>query len=825
MRNLRFAWRSLTRNPGFAVAAILSLAIGIGANTAIFTLSDQILWRMLPVKEPQRLVMMKWQGTFIGGTSRGLNDTFSYPTYTDLRDARPPGLSNIAASYQDMADIADHGPAEHAVVELVSGNYFDTLGATAHLGRTFSADDDRPGLSQPVVVLSHAYWMRRFGGNPAVLNRTVEVNGAAATVVGVARNGFKGIRLINPPDVFAPLAMKTIVTPTWDDMKRRNSIWLKVISRLADGADLKSAQASIQSAFHASAENDLASVKRNADFERRYRNNWLKLEPAAQGFTRSNEVFLKPAEVLLIMVGTLLMLACVNVANLLITRSAGRRKEIAIRLSIGATRWQLVRLMMTESLLVAFAGGALGIIISEWMAAFLVRQIPGDQLAVAINTTPDARVLAFSLLLTLATPLVFGLVPALQSSRTDLAPVLKSEASSSSAARSQTRLRTLLVTAQVTLSFVLLTSAGLFARSLYNLFTVNTGMDISSLLTFSVDPSLHKYTPERMRDFYQRVQSGLAQAPGVLSVSGASSALLTGGSWENTVNVEGYRPTEDEDMQAKWNSVLPGFFSTLGAPLIAGRDFRESDAGSKVRSVIVNEAFVKRFFKDGVALGRHVGFGSPPRIEIVGVVKDMQAESLNTPVRPWTWTAALEDSEPGPLTFYVRTRGNPLTAAQSARDVVKRIDASLPVFDLKTVEAQAGETHFTSRLLAMLAAAFGLVATLLASVGLFGVTAYSVVRRTREIGIRIALGAERRIVLKLVLREVALVAATGLAAGVPLALGLGRLIQSQLFGVKGSDPWTMSIAMASIASACLLAGYLPARRAARIDPLRALRYE
>ncbi len=824
--NLRFVWRSLARNPVFTAAAIVSIALGIGANVAIFTLADQMLLRMLPVREPQRLVLVTWQGRFIGGTSRGLNDTFAYPAYRDLRDGNPGVFTGIAARYQDDVDVADRGPAERARVELVTGNYFETLGVPAVLGRTFTAADDKARDAEPYVVLSYDFWQRRFGGERSVLNRVIDVNGWPMTVVGVAARGFRGFETLSPADLFVPIAMKRAITPTWDDVERRNSIWLKVFARLKPGVTAAAAESAIQIPFRTALENDLRAVGRDQDFAKEYLKDKIRLQGASQGFGDLQAFFATPLKVLLAMVGTLLLIACVNTANLLLTRAATRQKEIAVRLSLGATRASLVRLIMTESLMLAAAGAFAGLLLSTWLAAFLVKLLPFSGIGTAISTTPDWRILGFTAAITLLTAILFGLVPALEASKPDLTSTLKNEAGTLTAGGRQAHMRRLLVVAQVTLSLLLLAGAGLFARSLYALLGADAGIRSESLLTFSIDPSLHKYSAQRSRQLFLALQNSLRQVPGASGASAASYPLLAMTAWENTIGVEGYRSRQGEDMQAGFNQVLPEFFSTMGAPLLSGREFNEQDTAGRPKVVIVNETFAKRFFPHESPLGRHVGFGGPPfTMQIVGVVKDLKGRDLKEKPWPWTYTPALQDEAPSAMSFYVRTSGDVRSLARGVRRAASRLDAALPLYAFKPLQEQIQETHFIERLLAMLSMAFGLLATLLASVGLYGVTSYAVTRRSQEIGIRVALGAAQQNILSLVMRETVLLTAAGIVVAIPAALALGRYVESQLYGVRANDPYVLSAAVLAVTVVSLLAGYIPARRATRLDPIRILRRE
>jgi predicted permease len=823
---MKLALRNLLRNPAFTATAILSLALGIGANTAIFTLTNQILLRVIPVKEPQRLVAFHWAGTFIGGTTRGYEDSFSYPMYADLRGTSG-AFTGIAARYQEPVDVSDKGPAERGNAELVSGNYFDVLGVTPALGRLLGPEDDKLKDGEPYAVLSYDYWQRRFGGDPSVLNRAIDVNGHPMTIVGVAQRGFQGLALMDPADLFVPLMMKKVVTPTWDDMSRRSSIWLHVFARLRPGIDPRAALNSLAGAYRAGLEHDLAENGRSANFSARYVRNKLQVLDGAQGYGDLRAFFTKPLYVLMAMVGTLLLIACANVANLLITRAQGRQKEISIRLALGASRGSLMRLIMTESLLIAASGGVLGLLLSDWIASLLVSLLPFRNIGAAIQTSPDWRILAFTAAVSLFAALLAGAAPAFEASRPDLAPALKNESRSASLSLGQTRFRRALICGQVALSFLLLAAAGLFARSLYKLMAVDSGMETSRLLAFSIDPSMHNYTPGRAQRLFLDLQAALARIPGAQAAGGASYAVLADNNWQNTVHIEGYKPANGEDMNPGYNEMLPGFFSAAGVPLIAGRDFDQRDTDGAPEVVIVNETFVKRFFPHESPLGHHLGWGDsgPMPYEIVGVVKDIKEGDLKEKPRPWTFAAVLQNPSPGAVTFYVRTARNPLSVAQAARQTVHRMDAALPLYDLKTIDVQIDETHFLDRLLAWLSVAFGCLATLLASIGLYGITAFNVTRRTQEIGIRMALGAARGNVLRLVMQEVLILAGVGLTVGIAATLALGRLLESQLFEIKAADPMVIAAAMAVALLVSILAGYIPARRATRIDPMRALRWE
>jgi predicted permease len=528
------------------------------------------------------------------------------------------------------------------------------------------------------------------------------------------------------------------------------------------------------------------------------------------------------------MVGTLLLIACGNVANLLVARAATRQREISIRLSLGASKSAIFRLLLIESLLLSLVGGGLGLLVASWTGSLLLRFLPFENVGQVFSTAPDGRILLFTLGLSVITALVFGSLPALQIAKPDVISTLKNEAASVIGS-SHVKLRKALVAAQISLSLLLLTGAGLFARSLYNLMQVSTGMRTDRVLSFSIDPSLGGYSDERARQLFLALQQAFGAAPGTQAVSASESPILANDNWMSTTRAEGYTAKDTENLNPDVNGVLPAFFSTMGIPLVTGREFTDRDSFGAPKVAIVNESFVKYFFRGRNPIGRHIGFGSPQTakldMEIVGVVKDVKAVDLKRKPSRQVWIPALQDEHPSSLTFYIRTDIDPQSMARLAHRTVRRLDAALPVYGMKTVESQIRETHYIDRLITMLSAAFGLLATLLAAVGLYGVMAFTVARRTRELGIRMALGAQRGSVVRLVMQEVFLLAGIGIAVALPLAFWLGRFVESQLFGLKATDPSTLTAATLLLATVALAAGYIPALRATRIDPMDALRWE
>jgi predicted permease len=825
--DLKFVLRSLARSPLFVVVAVLSLALGIGANSAIFSLLDQVLLRALPVKDPPRLVSMDWDGAFSGFMWN--NHTFSYPMYVDFRDKTGNLFDGVIARFGSTVDLGWRGVAERTNAEAVSGNYFDVLGVGTVVGRSLTADDDKIKRAEPYVMLSYGCWQKRFGGNLSILNQTVEVNSHPMTVIGVAQRGFRGTDAGAPTDVFVPMMMKPVVTPTWDRMDERTSVWLNIMARLKPNVSRQNAQAAMTVLYR---QEQLEDLKTNPNatprFRKRYLTNTFMLVDAARGFSSIRDQFSTPLIVLMSMVGTLLLIACGNVANLLVARAATRQKEIAVRLSLGATAGAIVRLILIESLVLSITGGALGLLFASWSGSLLLRILPFETLAQVFSTTPDVRVLAFTFGLSVLTAVIFGFTPALQLMRAEIGATLKNEARSVVGSGS-VKLRKGLVAAQISLSLLLLIGAGLFSRSLYNLLQTKSGMRTENMLAVSIDPALGGYSEQRARQLFHSLQQELSALPGALAVSGAENPVLADQQVIRSTQAEGHVAKDDEKTHPNVNAVLPGFFSAMGIPLLSGREFGDRDSFTTTKVAIVNESFVNQYFQRRNPLGRHIGFGSPQKakldMEIVGVVKDSKAVDLKQELTREVYTPALQNEHPSTLTFYIRTGSDANTMARLVRRMVRQHDSRLPVYDVKTLATQIRETHYVDRLISMLSAAFGFLATMLAAIGLYGVMAFSVTRRTRELGIRMALGAQRNTVLNLVMREVVLLAGIGVAVALPMALGLGRLLQTQLFHVKASDPATLAAATAVLVIVALVAGYIPALRATRIDPMSALRWE
>jgi len=823
--DVRYSFRNLRRTPVFTIVAVLSLALGIGANTAIFTLLDQVLLRALPVKNPGELVTLHSAPGPFNGSSRCDSTCISYPGYRELRD-RNQVFTGILALWRLALSFTDGDRTERVRGELVSGNYFEVLGVEPALGRTFTQDDDRVVNGHPLVILSYDFWQRRFGGNPSVLNRSVRVNGQPMTVVGVTRSGFQGLEVGKAVDVMVPMMMKPLMTPTWNDLEERRSIWMSAIARLKPGISRTQAEAAMQVVWRPILEADLATNPTAGEsFRKRYAAKKLLVDDVSKGQSQLRRQFSTPLLVLMAMVGFVLLIACANVANLLLARAAARQKEIAVRLALGASRARVVRQLLVESTVLAIAGGAAGLAIAWWSGKALLQFLPDSASTQVLSTTPDLRVMAFAFALSLATGILFGLAPAIQSTRPAIAPTLKDQQSNVSAGAK--RLRGALVAAQVALSLVLLVGAGLFAKSLYHLQAVDPGFRTSNLISFSIDPSLNGYAQPRMKQLFERLEDSLARIPGVTAVTSTEIAPLSGNDSMSTIKVEGYQPKPDENMNPYTNDVGPGYFSAMGIPLIAGRELTRGDATGAPKVAIINEKMAQYFFGKESALGRRFGFGrdKTTNIEIVGVVKNSKYDNLREQVERTVYLPWAQDDRIEQMTFYVRSSQHAGGIGSALRGAVAALDANLPVYDLATVETGIANSIYIDRMIAALSTFFGALATLLAAIGLYGVMAYNVARRTREIGLRMALGAERGSVLWLVMKEVALLAGVGIAVALPAAYAVGRAVNSQLYGVPPADFAVLTGGALLLALVAGVAGYFPAVRATRVDPLVALRYE
>jgi len=821
--------RGLRRSPLFSTVAILSLALGIGANTAIFTLIDQILLRKLPVTAPEQLVMLFQRGSH-NGNNMGTR-MHSYPLYQELQKRAEP-LAEVLCRRLVPASVSIDNRTERVEAEMVSGNFFSMLGVKPALGRVFnSRDDDQIYQGHPVVVLSYDYWTNRFARDPGVLGKKLLVNDYPMEIVGVSAQGFAGLDPAQSPQIRVPVLMKPAMVPDWGwlHMDDRRSRWVQVFGRLKSGYTVKSAQGPLQGLFTQirAYEATLPAAKDWTSYSRdQFMKGQLIVESATTGFSGIRNDFSAALVVLMGMVGLVLLIACANVANLLIARGFMRQKEVAVRLSLGASRGRIVKQLLVESLVLSLLGGVLGLALAVVLTRGLLALVPSQGQPLLINALPDLRVLGFTFALTLATGIIFGLLPALRASRPDPWTTLKATVGSIAGTGGSLFLRKGLVTAQVALSFLLLFGAGLFVRSLQNLKTTDTGVVLDNLLAFQLSPALSGYNETRAVLFNQQLLDRLRSAPGVTSAAMATVPILAGNEWDSTTAVEGHTAADGEDMQAFMNALSPGYFETMRIPFLEGRDFRPSDIVEQPTVAIVNRRFAEHFFKGKSAVGKRLGRGGGPNtkltIEIIGVVADSLYEGPREGIRRQVF---LPNWGRNSAAFYVRTNTRSSSAFALIRNEVKQLDASMPVYDLKAVEAQLDETLLTDRLIALLSAGFGLLATILASVGLYGVMAFVVARRKKELGIRLALGAQPGFVIWLVMREVLLLLAIGLAVGIPAAMALGRVVSAQLYGIQANDPWMTAGTVVLLTLVSAAAGMIPAHRASRIDPILALRYE
>ena len=828
--NLRYALRGIRRNPLFATVAVLSLALGIGANTAIFTLMDQLMLRKLPVEDPDSLVMLYQQGHH-NGSNMG-SRMHSYPIYRDYRQKAEP-LADVLCRRLVSTSVTAGNQTERIDAEMVSGNYFTMLGVKAAAGRLFGAEeDDEVPEAHPVVVLSYDYWVNQFDRDPNVVGSKILVNNYPMTIVGVSAQGFAGLDPARSPQIRVPILMKKAMQPSWgwfewDDRRTR---WVQVFARLKPGHTVESAQAHLQVLFRQirEYESTLEAAGTWTSYARdRFLEGTIQVEDAAAGYSDLRNNFSTALFVLMGMVGLVLLIACANVANLLIARAFARQKEIAVRLSIGATRSGLVGQLLAESLLLSFIGGIAGVGVAFAMTRGLLALVPAEGNPLLIRPEPDLRILLFTLTLALATALIFGLAPALRASRPDPWTTLKDTIGSVAGAGGALFLRKSLVAAQVALSFLLLFGAGLFARSLHNLKSTDSGFrELDNLVTFQLSPALNGYDAPRVVQFYEQLLDRLRALPGARSAALASVPLLHGWEWDSTVKVEGHEAQDGEDMQAFMNALSPGYFEAMGIPVLEGRDFDRRDIKEDSKVAIVNRRFAEHYFGERSAVGRRLGRGgapdTPTDIEIVGVVENTLYEGPREGVRRQMFVPNWGN---GSAAFYVRTTMGSASAYAAVLNTVKDLDASMPVYELKTLAGQLDETLLTERLIALLSTGFGLLATLLATIGLYGVMAFVVARRTKELGVRMALGARPGSVVWLVMKEVLVLLGIGLAVGIPIATGLGRFVSSELYGVEGSDPWMAAAATILLIAVSSAAGFIPARRASRIDPILALRYE
>jgi predicted permease len=831
MLNLKFAFRTLFKTPFVTIVAIVSLALGIGANAAIFSLFNQMLLRPLPVPEPDRLVNLAVPGPKPGSTSCGqagdCDTVFSYQMFRDLEKAQTV-FTSLGAHVSFGANLSARGQTLNAEALLVSGGYFPTLGVKPAIGRLLGPEDDRTIGESHVVVLSHAYWQSRFGLDPSVLNQPIIVNGQTMTIVGVAERGFDGTTLGLKPRLYAPITMRGFSQP-FKGFDNRRSYWAYVFARLKPGVSIDQAKVALGTQYHAIVNDVEVTLQKGMSPQtlERFKAKPLLLEPGSHGQSNVSSEAKAPILLLFGVTAFVLIIACANIANLLLARSASRAAEMAVRLSIGAGRGQLIRQLLGESCLLALFGGAGGLLVAQWTLNLMASLLPSEAINM-IDFRVDARMMIFAAALALGTGLLFGLFPALHSTRPDLVSALKGTSGQPSGARAASRFRTSLATTQIALSMALLVSAGLFARSLFNVSRVQLGLKAENIVMFQISPELNGYNPERSRQLYERVEDALRALPGVTGVTSATVPLMAGNNWGNSVAVEGFNAGPDTNTDSRFNVVGPAYSQTLGMPLLAGREFTPADAMGTPKVAVVNEAFAKKFNLGRDAVGKHMGddgANGKLTMEIVGLVQNAKYSDVKKEIPPQFFRPARQDERAGFITFYARTSTDPDQFLANIPKAIAQLDANLPVENLKTLPNQIRENVVLDRFISVLSTAFASLATLLAAIGLYGVLAYTVTQRTREIGLRMALGAAPARVRGMVMRQVGVMTLVGGAIGLAAAIGLGQLAQSLLFQLKGSDPVVLATSAIALTVVALAAGFIPAHRASQVDPMTALRYE
>ncbi|MBI2688555.1 MAG: ABC transporter permease [Acidobacteria bacterium] len=818
-QDLQCGSRMLLKAPGFTTVAVLSLALGIGANTAIFSLVDKLLIRKLPVDEPDRLVVIS------ANRDQGVSTTSNYPDFADYRD-RNEVFEGLVCYSQRALTLSEGGHAERIQGMIVSGNYFTMLHVRPALGRGFLPEEDKIPGTHPVVVLSYGLWERRFGADPGVVGKAINLNDYRFAVVGIAPPEFSGTIAGSRPDVYVPIIMLGQVLPSSNPdllFGPRSSLfgWLYLLGRLKP--DVSREQAAAAMAVLGS---QIARSHPNADRSPRVGPKFL-IEDGSRGHTNLLRDIRFPLQMLMATVGLILLIACANVANLLLARAGTRQKEIAIRLATGARRMRLIRQLLTESVLLSTLGAAAGLVLTVSISGLMVSFTPPNNNAfssLTLDNRLDLRVLGFALAISLLTGILFGLAPALSASRPDLVPALKDEATVLGKRVRRLNLRNFLVVGQVALSVIVLVGASLCVRSLRNLQTIDTGFDPAKVLVMSVDVGMSGYNEERGRRFYSELLERVQRLRGVEAASLATQIAL-GDGFGAVMRAEGHVPKLGEDISSDFNQIGPDYFRTMKIPLLEGRDFGQSDTTNAPPVAIINQTTARRFWPGQSAIGQRVIVGSPPYDQarvVVGVVRDSKYRRLTEEMRPAVFTPFLQRYR-GDMTLHVRTTGEPATMLAAVRGEMQALDGSLPLYNIKTLEEQKSSSLYTSRLAATLLTIFGLLALLLAAVGLYGVMAHAVNGRRREIGIRLALGAQGHEVQRLVMVEGSAMVAIGLVLGLGGALVATRLVESFLYGVMPNDPIAFGGAALLLFLVASLANYLPARQASRTDPIIAIR--
>ncbi len=833
-KDIRYGFRGLLKRKGFALIAVLTLALGIGANTAIFTLVNAVMLKSLPVYKPEELVLFSdttGEGTSIEDAPRtGAWQRFSYASYLYLRDHNQSFQDVVAVRSGESALSvrqvdSQANVAARAQGHLVTGNYFSLLGVRALRGRMLTPEDDKPN-AQPAAVISHRYWETKLNSDPNIVGKRFIINNVNFTIAGVAPSEFFGIRVRRAPDFWLPLSFQEQIEMRGAFLTNTQAYFLTPIARLKPGVTMRQAQANITLALQQFL-TEQAGSQLTEERKKGIQNTFITLVDGSGGLSGLRRAYSKPLQMLMAIVGIVLLIACANVGSLLLSRAASRKAEISLRLALGATRWRIIRQLLTESMLLAAIGGVCGVLLAQWGVTVLVNLVAKGS---PLDTRPDVGVLLFTLGVSILAGVLFGLVPAVQASRTNLSSAMK-EKNRMRGSFLRFNLSSLMVVMQVGLSMVLLTGAGLFARSLVKLQGEDLGFDRSNLLLLGIDPRLAGYKPTELAALYQQVIDRVGSLPQVRNVSMATYAPLSGTRRTSSIAVTGYVAQPDEDLTVQDILTGPKYAETLGIPLLRGRDIEQRDTASSPLVAVVNSTFAEHYFKNQNPIGRTFTFDDETdkgqSIEIVGVVGDIKSDDPRDKPEATIYRPILQiqDQAAQLCTIHVRTLSDPSPLTNQVRQMINQIDDKLPIFGVTTFDEQLHDTLNQDRLIAQLVSFFGALALILACIGLYGVMAHGVARRTNEIGIRMALGARGSNIAWMILRETLYLVVAGLVIGVPAALFGARLIAAQLFDMSPTDPVTLAAAAIVLLGVALLAGYLPARRASRVNPLNALRYE
>jgi putative ABC transport system permease protein len=835
VQDTQFALRQLRNHPGFALTAVLTLALGIGATTAIYTLFDQMLLRNLPVEEPTRLVMLHFSGSDTGSLmSRGGSpgDYFSYPMYRNIRN-RNSVFSGVLATAQTQVAIQWKNTPAFATSELVSGNYFDVLGVRPVIGRLFSPSDDEFPDRDPIVILSYAFWQREFGGDPKALNQTLRINSHPFTIVGVLQPSFKSVVVGSDPDLFVPMMMKAQITPGWGDLDNPRSRWLQIIARLKQDTSAAQSEAGANVLWKALRAEELKSMSISSQnwIEGFLNNSYLSLIDASKGFSPVRSLLQAPLFIMAGMVALLMVIASANIATLLLLRSAGRIREISVRYALGATRRRITCQMTTEGVILGICGGTLGILIVPWLTSILLHKLflAKPNAAMSFHSNPDLRVLAFNFVIAIVVGVALSAAPIMQFRRLQISSALKQQLSTLGGGHF--RLQRIFTVMQMALSLLLLAAAALMVRSIGNLKSANLGFQTDHLLTFTIQPRFAGYERAQMPSLNKRILDSLASVPEIKSTAATTDAELANHNVSGNITIAGYQTSDNESMVVEWPCVTPDYFATLNMPLLTGRIFDDADRRPDApRVAIVNQTFARKWLGDAhQAVGRlfAVGSGSvQPDIQIIGVVADSKHTNVRKPAVPTAYL--LLDQNPtmiDALTYYVRTTRTPESTMQFVRNAIQTVDSALVLDRFRTMDQQIDTLLATEKVTAFLATSFGVLAALLSAVGLYGVLAYSVTQRTHEIGIRMALGSTRVSVVLMLTNEILKLVGISIAIALPFAFFGARLLGNQLFGIVYPDWLILTQVILLIVSVAIVASLIPALRAARVHPMQALRYE